>query len=33
MMERRQIENQTAEAIASNLTEAFDQFCTDSSRV
>ena len=28
MMERRQIENQSAEAIASNLTAAFDQFCT-----
>ena len=27
MMERRQIENQSADAIASNLTEAFDQFC------
>ena len=27
MMERRQIENQSAEAIASNLTEAFDQYC------
>jgi putative YphP/YqiW family bacilliredoxin len=27
MMERRQIENQTADAIASNLTAAFDQFC------
>jgi putative YphP/YqiW family bacilliredoxin len=27
MMERRQIENQTAEAIARNLTEAFDRFC------
>ena len=26
MMERRQIENQTAEAIAGNLTAAFDQF-------
>jgi putative YphP/YqiW family bacilliredoxin len=29
MMERRQIENQTADAIASNLTAAFDQFCGD----
>jgi putative YphP/YqiW family bacilliredoxin len=28
MMERRQIENQTAEAIARNLADAFDQFCT-----
>jgi putative YphP/YqiW family bacilliredoxin len=27
MMERRQIENQTAEAIARNLTDAFDQVC------
>jgi putative YphP/YqiW family bacilliredoxin len=27
MMERRQIENQSAEAIARNLTMAFDQFC------
>ena len=27
MMERRQIENQTAEAIASNLTAAFDRLC------
>jgi bacilliredoxin len=27
MMERRQIENQNAEAIASNLTDAFDRFC------
>jgi bacilliredoxin len=27
MMERRQIENQTADAIARNLTEAFDQVC------
>lgn len=27
MMERRQIENQSADAIASNLTAAFDQFC------
>jgi bacilliredoxin len=33
MMERRQIENQSAEGIASNLTAAFDQFCTDTSRV
>ena len=33
MMERRQIENQTAEAIAGNLTDAFDQFCADGSRV
>ena len=30
MMERRQIENQTADAIASNLTAAFDQFCLPS---
>jgi putative YphP/YqiW family bacilliredoxin len=29
MMERRQIENQSAEAIASNLTAAFDQFCSN----
>src|ERR1044072_6386481 len=27
MMERRQIENQTAEAIARNLTDAFAQVC------
>jgi len=27
MMERHQIENQTAEAIARQLTEAFDQHC------
>ena len=27
MMERRQIENQSAEAIARNLTQAFDTFC------
>ena len=27
MMERRQIENQGAEAIARNLTDAFNQFC------
>jgi putative YphP/YqiW family bacilliredoxin len=27
MMERRQIENQSAEAIARNLTMAFDRFC------
>ena len=27
MMERRQIENQTAEAIARNLTDAFEQVC------
>jgi len=27
MMERRQIENQSAEAIAHNLTAAFDRFC------
>ena len=27
MMERRQIENQTAEAIAKNLTDAFDTHC------
>ena len=33
MMERRQIENQTADAIASNLTAAFDQFCANPSRV
>jgi putative YphP/YqiW family bacilliredoxin len=29
MMERRLIENQSAEAIASNLTAAFDQFCSN----
>jgi putative YphP/YqiW family bacilliredoxin len=28
MMERRQIENQTAENIAHALTQAFDEFCT-----
>jgi putative YphP/YqiW family bacilliredoxin len=28
MMERHQIENQTAEAIARRLTEAFDTYCT-----
>jgi putative YphP/YqiW family bacilliredoxin len=33
MMERRQIENQSAEGIASNLTTAFDQFCAGASRV
>jgi len=27
MMERRQIENQSAEAIAHHLADAFDQFC------
>jgi putative YphP/YqiW family bacilliredoxin len=27
MVERRQIENQSAEAIAKNLTEAFDRIC------
>jgi putative YphP/YqiW family bacilliredoxin len=27
MMERRQIENQTADSIARALTQAFDQFC------
>ena len=27
MMERRQIENQSADAIARNLTDAFDQHC------
>ena len=27
MMERRQIENQSADAIARNLTDAFDKFC------
>ena len=27
MMERRQIENQTADVIAAQLTSAFDQFC------
>jgi putative YphP/YqiW family bacilliredoxin len=27
MMERRQIENQSAEGIARNITEAFDQHC------
>ena len=33
MMERRQIENQSADAIARNLTDAFDQHCaTQSSR-
>jgi putative YphP/YqiW family bacilliredoxin len=31
MMERRQIENQTAEAIARNLTDAFDQVCGSTS--
>jgi hypothetical protein len=30
MMERRQIENQTAQAIAQNLTEAFDRLCNGS---
>jgi putative YphP/YqiW family bacilliredoxin len=30
MMERRQIENQTAQAIAKNLTEAFDRLCVRS---
>ena len=29
MMERRQIENQSADAIARNLTEAFDKFCVE----
>lgn len=28
MLERRQIENQSAEAIARNLTDAFDRLCT-----
>lgn len=28
MLERHQIENQTAETIARSLTEAFDRFCT-----
>jgi putative YphP/YqiW family bacilliredoxin len=32
MMERRQIENQSAEAIARNLTDAFDRLCADSTR-
>jgi bacilliredoxin len=32
MMERRQIENQNAEAIASNLTDAFDRFCKSDPR-
>jgi hypothetical protein len=27
MMERRQIENQTADTIARSLTDAFDQVC------
>ena len=31
MMERRQIENQSAEAIARNLTDAFDRLCAVSS--
>ena len=31
MMERRQIENQTAEAIARDLTSAFDRFCSAAS--
>jgi putative YphP/YqiW family bacilliredoxin len=29
MMERRQIENQTAQAIAKNLTDAFDRICVN----
>jgi putative YphP/YqiW family bacilliredoxin len=29
MLERRNIENQTAETIASALTEAFDRFCAE----
>ena len=29
MLERRQIENQTAEAIARNLTDAFDRVCVE----
>src|SRR4051812_4565509 len=33
MLERRQIENQSADAIASDLTAAFDQFCQPASRV
>jgi len=33
MMERRQIENQSADAIAADLTAAFDQFCQPASRV
>jgi putative YphP/YqiW family bacilliredoxin len=28
MMERRQIESQSAEAIAAQITQAFDQYCT-----
>ena len=27
MLERRNIENQNAEMIAANLTEAFDKYC------
>src|SRR6478672_5565980 len=30
MLERRNIENQTAEMIAKNLTDAFDKFCSPS---
>jgi putative YphP/YqiW family bacilliredoxin len=32
MMERRQIEGQTADAIARDLTAAFDQFCAQPTR-
>jgi putative YphP/YqiW family bacilliredoxin len=32
MVERRQIENQSAEAIARNLTEAFDRICAGHDR-
>jgi putative YphP/YqiW family bacilliredoxin len=32
MMERRDIENQSAEAIATRLTAAFDRFCTPAER-
>jgi putative YphP/YqiW family bacilliredoxin len=32
MMERRQIEGQSADAIASDLTAAFDQFCAQPTR-
>jgi len=32
MMERRQIENQSADAIARGLTEAFDRFCAAPAR-
>jgi len=30
MLERRNIENQSAEMIAKNLTDAFDKFCAAS---